>query len=201
MDKKPDLQKIILEQAKTTWGVARKNPFFQQGIIIALLAIFILFFFLPIWMHNRKASAQVKELEQRIQSSNAKIVRIPEMQKQKQKYTAELNKVREHFFEAKEIDKLIEIISTAAAEAGVRISATRPTYKTTEMPSPFDQLYLSVSYELIIEGPYHNFGSFINQLERYPKHFVVSGLEIKPSDKAQDSLQHMLHLTAFLKRV
>lgn len=200
MDKKSDVQKMVLEQSKIFFASARKSPYFQQGVIIALLAVFILFFFLPIWMQNRKTSAQVSELKRRIETANAKIARIPEMTKQKEEQTSKLQKVRNQFFEAKEIDKLIEIISTAAADTGVRISATRPTYKTVEMPPPFDQIYLSVSYELIVEGPYHNFGSFINALERYPKHFVVSNLEIQNSDKTPDIHKYTLNLTAFLKK-
>ena len=200
MDKKLELQKIVQEQIKTWLISAKKNPLVQQGIIVAILVGFILFFFLPIWMYNQKTSAQVKELERRIQTANAKIARIPEMNGKKEKYAASSKKIREQFFEAKEIDDLIEIISTAAAAAGVRITATRPTYKTVEMAHPFDQIYLPVSYELIIEGSYHNLGLFVNGLERYPKHFVVSGLEIGNNEKAQDVQRSTLSLTAFLKR-
>ena len=191
---------MVQEQIKTWLVSAQKNPLVQQGIIVAALVGFILFFLLPIWMYNQKTSAQVKELERRIQTANAKIARIPEMNEQKEKYGVIIKKTREKFFEAKEIDGLIEIISTTAAAAGVRITATRPTYKTVEMSHPFDQMYLPVSYELIIEGSYHNLGLFVNGLERYPKHFVVSGLEIGNNEKVQDTHNCTLSLTAFLKR-
>ena len=183
------------------WLAGDRKTLIQNGVIAAAFLGFIFFFFLPVWSHNRKTGAQVKELKQKIQSANVKIARIPEMNKQKEMYGVRTKAIREQFFDAKETEKLIEIISTVAAGAGVRISASRPTDKTVAVPPPFDQIYVSVGYELIVEGGYHHLGLFINNLEAYSKHFAVFKLEVVKNEKTEDLHRCTLFLTAFLKRI
>jgi Tfp pilus assembly protein PilO len=115
-------------------------------------------------------------------------------------YGTKTKKVREQFFDAKEADKLIEIISTTAGASGVRISASKPVSKSIQFPPPFNQRYMPISYELTAEGTYHNLGLFINGLEEYSKHFSVSNVEISGDEKSPKIHRCSLSLTAFLKR-
>ena len=161
---------------------------------------FIIFFFIPILIQNKRLSGEVGRMKEKVRVATVKIARIPEMTKQKELFGVRIKQIREQFFEAKESDQLIEIISTVAGEAGVTISASRPASRNLELPSPFAEKYIALSYDLVMEGPYHNMGAFINKLERYPKHFAVHELETTGGEKASNVLQSTLVLTAFIKR-
>ena len=201
MSQKPQIPKISeLQMQLKAWLAGDRKTLIQNGIIAAAFLGFIFFFFLPVWSHNQKTAAQVKDLKERIQSADVKIARIPEMNRQKEMYGARTKETREQFFDAKDTEKLIEIISTTAASAGVKISASRPTDKTVAIPLPFDQTYVPVGYELIVEGGYHHLGLFINHLEQYPKHFAVFKLEVVKNEKVENIHRATLFLTAFLKR-
>ena len=125
MSQKPQIPKISeLQMQLKAWLAGDRKTLIQNGIIAAAFLGFIFFFFLPVWSHNQKTAAQVKDLKERIQSADVKIARIPEMNRQKEMYGARTKETREQFFDAKDTEKLIEIISTTAASAGVKISVS-----------------------------------------------------------------------------
>ena len=178
-----------------------RKTLIQNAIIGSALAIFIFFFFLPLVMKNKKSIDETHMLEMMIRQAKTKIARIPEMKNQKKLYGARIDRVREQFFEAEEVDQLIQIISATAGETGVQITASRPASRELDLGAPFAQMYLAVSYELTIEGSYHHIGTFINRLERYPKNFAIHELRITSGEKMPVVPQCTLILTAFLKRV
>jgi len=178
-----------------------RKTLIQNATIAGAFLIFVLIFFFPILMENKRLSREVGGLRSKVSQAKTKIAKIPEMTKQKKLFGERTKKIREQFFTANEADKLIEVISTIATEAGVKIDATRPATKLIEIPAPFSKTYMPFSYEFTVEGSYHNLGSFINNLERYAKNFAVHDMEITVSgDKTLKSQQSTLQITAFMKR-
>ncbi|OGX06102.1 MAG: hypothetical protein A3G87_02640 [Omnitrophica bacterium RIFCSPLOWO2_12_FULL_50_11] len=174
----------------------------QWTIIGGALVAFIFFFFLPILGQNSQLLNEKKMLQFMIQQASAKIARISEMKKQKELYGARISGIRGQFFETEQKDELIKIISSVARTTGVRISASEPSKKNVELPPPFGGQYETVSYELIVEGSYHDLGMFINGLERYAKHFVIFELHIAKEKREEARLlESTFTLTAFVKRL
>lgn len=172
----------------------------RNSTVAGAMLFFVLFIFLPLFFQTKRLSTEVKNVKQKISQANVKIAKIPEMTKQKELFGTRIKKLRGEFFEPNETDKLIEIISTAANDSGVKINASRPSAKILELQSPFDKQYIPVSYELIIEGPYHAIGKFINTFESYPKSFAVHDLQIiEQSEGTGGQRQGVLTLTAFIK--
>lgn len=198
--KKFTFPKLSIEQLKTWIVLADQKTLIQNAIAAGSFLIFIFLFFLPILMHNKKLLSEVNALRNKINQASFKITRIPEMTRQKELFGARTKRIREQFFEVKETDKLIEIMSTLAAQTGLTISASRPASRTLELPPAFALMYLPVSYELVVEGSYHNLGTFINSLERYSKNFAVHDLQITTGEKNPNTQQCTMVLTAFMKR-
>src|SRR3989338_3748612 len=113
-----------------------RKTLIQNATIVSAFLVFILFFFLPIFFYNRKISEDVKLLREKVNQASTKIAKIPEMTKQKEMFGEQIKQVREQFFEIEEADRLIEIVSTIAANSGVRINASRPSVKSLEFPAP-----------------------------------------------------------------
>ena len=195
-----NIPKITLTDIKLWLESIDRKILIRNGIGLGVLLAFLLFFFLPLTLQAKKLSTEVKNLKQKIDQANAKIAKIPEMNRQKEQFGARIKKLRGEFFDPNETDKLIEIISKAANDAGVKISASRPSPKLVELPAPFDKKYIPVSYELVIEGTYHAIGAFINTFESYPKSFAIHDLHITEGAEAAKGLrQGLLTLTAFIK--
>ena len=176
-----------------------KRVLIQNGIIAAAVLIFIFLFFIPILAQNQKTIKEVNYLTLMLQGAKAKIALIPKMRKEKEELTARANEVREQFFKTEEIDQLISIISTVLVNANIKITASRPGAPSKTLPTPFDKFYTAATYELALEGSYHDLGKAINELERYPKNFTIDGLTILGSDKGGSENKENLILTAFIK--
>ncbi len=198
--KKIELPKFTIEDVKLYFQSMDRKVLIRNGIFAGAFLAFILFFFLPLTLQAKKLSTEVKNLKQKIGQANIKIAKIPEMTKQKELFGTKIKQLREEFFEPNETDKLIEIISTAANDSSVKISASRPSTKILELTPPFDKKYIPVSYELVIEGSYHAIGKFINTFEGYPKSFAVHDLRIiEGAEAVSGQRQATMTLTAFIQ--
>ena len=198
--KKINIPKVSINDFKIWISSVDRKTLIQNTTVGAVFLIFLLFLFLPLVIQNQRSAGKVRQLKNKIVQASVKIARIPEWTKQKELFGARIKLIREQFFEAKESDQLIQIISTAAAEAGVKISASRPSTKSLEVPAPFAQLYMIQSYELLVEGPYHNLGTFVNKLEQYSKNLALHDLYIVKGSKAPNIQECTVTLSAFLKR-
>ena len=194
-------RQLSVEHLKAKLSAVDRKSLIQNAAMGAALFIFIFFFFLPLLMQNKKMADKLNNLKWKIGQSKVKIERIPELTKQKELFGARTEQVRKQFFDAKEADQLIGIISSMAADSGVKINASRPTEKTLELPPPFAQMYVAQSYELIVEGGYHNLGMFINKLEHYSKNFAVHSIHIASGQKGSSAQQCTLTLTAYMRRI
>lgn len=194
------IPKITLNDVKFWLQSVDRKVLIRNGMIAGALLAFILFFFLPLSLQAKKLKMEVKNLRQKMTQANMKIAKIPEMMKQKELFGAKIKKLRGQFFEPHDIDKLIEIISTAASDSGVNIQASRPSPAVLVLPAPFDKTYIPVSYELVIEGSYHAIGKLINVFESYPKSFAVHHLQMTEQTELPNTQpQGILTLTAFIK--
>ena len=195
------IPKISVESIRIWIASMDRKVLIQNATAVGAFLVFLLFFFFPILIHNKKMVVEVNNLRTKLAVANVKIIRIPEMTKQKKLFGERIKKIRGEFFNAEEADKLIEVISTVAAESGVKINATRPSAKILEVPPPFVKTYVPISYEVVVEGAYHNLGSFVNRLEHYSKNLAVHDLQITPgSDLTSKTQQSTLVITAFIKR-
>ena len=193
------IPKITLNNVKIWLESIDRPTLIRNAVLGASLLAFAMFICLPMAIQAKKLSKEGESLRSKINLANVKISRIPEMLKQKEQYGARIKKIREEFFETQQTDKLIEIVSKAAVDSGVKISASKPSAEIIEIPPPFDKSYTPVSYDLSIQGGYHAIGKFVNFFEQYPKSFAVHNLTI--SHGPSDSLlrEATLTLTAFIK--
>ncbi len=180
-------------------GVDRK-VLIQNGVILGAFLVFIVFFFFPILGRNRAAAGEVAQLKGQIYNAGALIARLPEMKKQKEIFGARIEKIRKGFFKSSEASQLIEIISAAANQSKVRISATQPGAKEVTLPDPFQQIYRVASYELTVDGGYHGLGTFTNRLEQYSKNFAVPELKMTRNKETPGAHKAVLVVHAFFER-
>ena len=198
--KKITLPNLSPEKIKLWLQSIDQKVLIQNSIVAGSFLIFLIVFFFPLLIHNQKSKGQVDNFKNKLNQARSKILKIPEMKRQKDLFGARVQKTREQFFESEETDKLIEVASAIAGETSVRISASRPSDEVIELPKPFDARYSSVSYELVVEGTYHNLGMFVNGLEEYSKNFSIRNFQILAATKGATVHQCSLTITAYLKQ-
>ena len=200
MMKKIEIPKVSMTDIKIWLDSVDRKTLIQNATFVGAFLAFVILFLIPMVLYNGKITSQVSSLKSNVTQTNVKIMRIPEMSKQKELFGTRTKKIRSQFFKSEEADKLFGIISNLAGESGVKISASRPAQRLLALPEPFSRNYTTVSYELILEGGYHQVGSFVNRLEEYEKNFSVHELQITGADKNVNTQEATLVVVAFLEQ-
>ena len=199
--KKPQITPAqLVEQAKAWLATVDRRTLIQNGIAAGAFLIFVFLFLFPLLARNKGAADEVNQLKSKIANARSTIGRLPEMRKQKEAFGARMEQVRKGFFKAEEAKQLIEIISKTASESRVRITASQPGGQELTIPPPFDQVYRPVTYELNVEGGYHDLGLFLYRLEHYSKNFAIRDFKMISDKNTPGTHKGVITLSAFFER-
>lgn len=190
----------LLEQAKAWLAGIDRKTLIQNGIAGGAFLIFVVLFLLPLLARNKAAADEVNQLKSKITNANAVIGRLPDMRKQKEIFGVRMERVRSGFFKAEEVKQLIQIISKIAGDSRVRITASQPGREETPLPTPFDQVYRPVTYELNVEGGYHDLGLFLYRLEHFAKNFEVREFKMTSDKNAPGIHKGVITLSGYFER-
>ena len=194
-------EQISIKKVREWLAKLDRRMLIQNSIFGAILLIIVFVGVVPVFITNQKMIGEVRELQSHVRDATVRISKIPAMKKEKEFLSKRAEIVRQKFFKMGEIDQLIEIISSTAQKAGIRITASRPSNLELKLEAPFDKLYTAVSYDLSIEGSYHQIGWFFNGLERYGKSFIIPNFYLKGKDARSGILQSNFVLAALIERV
>ena len=190
----------LVEQFRGWVATVDRKTLTQYGIWGGAFLVFVLLFLVPLLAKNKSAADEVNQLKSKITTARSIIGRLSEMRKQKEAFGARMERVRVGFFKAEEAKQLIEIISKTAAESKVRITASQPAGQEVVLPPPFDQVYRPLSYELTVEGGYHDFGMFLYRLEHYSKNFAIREFKMTTDKNTPGIQKGLITVTAFFER-
>src|SRR3989338_6352934 len=101
---KMTLSKLTFAEAKLWLKSIDRKTLIQNSLLGGALFVFVFFLFLPLSFQAKKLNYEVNQLKQKIDQANVKIIKIPEMIKQKELFGARIKKIRQEFFEPQEMD-------------------------------------------------------------------------------------------------
>lgn len=188
----------ILDGIKKAWQRDRKLVMRRVGITLAFL-VFTFGILLPLTLKVNELQRKQKELKAAVMSAEGKISRMPELKNQRTAYQKEIADIREGLFQVRELDQLLGDLSKVAIKVNVRIVASKPIESRLELPSPFNQQFLPATFELVIEGGYHEVGMFLNEIERMPKWLLIREVNMQSGRGGSGSeLQCTFQVSAFV---
>lgn len=189
-----------VEILKKLWEKDKKT-IIQQAVILAVTLILIFVVFFPLFFKIGFLKTDVKDKEQKISVSQAKIQKILELKKQLELQSKEIETVQNRFLQIQDLDRLVGDLSKLAADSGVRLVGSRPLSDAKKIfPEPYNKKYLTATYELTLEGGYHDFGKFFGEIEQSEKLLLVRDVTIQSNTSKQtDRLQCLLQVDAFVQ--
>ncbi len=178
-----------------------KKILIQYGIIVGSLVVVTAFIFFPLLFKIHIMKTQVRNLQLEIEVSKLKIQKIPELKKKVKQYSSEMENAQKKFLKIRDLDELIGNLSKLAAKSGVVLTGSRPiTDKQQVFPDPYAKKYLAASYELIFEGSYHQFGTFLSDLEQTEQLLLVRDLNIRSNNSERtDKFQCSIQMDSFVQ--
>ncbi|MBI4971417.1 MAG: type 4a pilus biogenesis protein PilO [Candidatus Omnitrophica bacterium] len=144
-------------------------------------------------------TSKITQMKSKSRIAEEKIKNLPQLRNKLKAYVSQIDELEEQFFDVDQVAELIGMISELAKESGVIILSSKQfEYKGNDVvaKNPF---YKPILLKLELEGRYHNFGKFVNLLERHSKLILLSEMSIEQSEKKKDALAIELSILTFLK--
>lgn len=153
----------------------------KAGILCgAVVVIIVLYWFLLYRGHSEKLGVQQGILTKKQQELNEQMVilaDLPKFRKETEEMKNKRQKGLEQLPNEKDIDKLLEDISSLAVESGLEILLFKPQKEVRK------NFYAEIPVELKLSGGYHDLALFYDKIASLPRIVNVSELLI---EKAQE---------------
>jgi type IV pilus assembly protein PilO len=107
--------------------------------------------------------------------------RLPEFRRQVVDLEAQLDRLRPVLPDEKDVADLLRRIQGMATQSNLTIRGFAPQAVATK------QMYAEWPIGLQVEGTYHNLGSFLERVSKFPRIINVSSIHIKAKDTASSS--------------
>ena len=165
----------------------------------SIMTIILLIGIIPNVYELFHVSSKMAQMKSKSRIAEEKIKNLPQLRNNRKAYVAQIVNLEKQFFDVDQVAELIGMISEIAKESGIAIiSSKQYEYKGSNAitENPF---YRPILLKLELEGRYHNFGKFVNLLERNSKLILISEMNIEPSEKKKDKLAIEVSILTFLK--
>lgn len=155
-----------------------KLPWYGQVGAFAFLSIagagvFWNFYAKPAQESISQREAQLATLQAEIQRGQATARRLPEFRRQVRDLEAQLERLRPVLPSEKDVADLLRRIQGMATQSNLTIRGFAPQAVATR------QMYAEWPIGLQVEGTYHNLGSFLERVSKFPRIINVNGIHIK----------------------
>ena len=165
----------------------------------SIIVIILLVGIIPNVYELFQVSSKMSQMKSKSRIAEEKIKNLPQLRNNRKAYVSQIVDLEKQFFDVDQVAELIGMISELAKESGIAIiSSKQYEYKGSDAitKNPF---YRPILLKLELEGRYHNFGKFVNLLERNPKLILISEMSIEPAEKKKDKLAIGVSILTFLK--
>ena len=158
-----------------------KLPWYGQLGAFAVLSIagagvFWNFYAKPAQESINTRQAQLRTIRADITRGRATARRLPEFRRQVEDLQAQLDRLRPVLPEEKDVADLLRRIQGMATQSNLQIRGFAP------QPVATRQMYAEWPIGLELDGTYHNLGSFLERVSKFPRIINVSGIHIKVKD-------------------
>jgi type IV pilus assembly protein PilO len=145
----------------------------------------VAFFFLA---YSPKAT-EINALETKKAGLEAEIRAVEKIVSELDKHQAEMAEVQRQFAEAsqllpdqKEIPTLLATISGQATASGLDVLSFKPL---AEKPQQF---YAEIPVDIMVQGPYHNVGVFLDKISKLPRVVSVNNIKMDSPKKMGEEM-------------
>jgi type IV pilus assembly protein PilO len=159
-----------------------KLPWYGQLAAFVVLSIAGVAAFWHFYATKEQASIAARLLElqtiqKEIDKGEATARRLPEFRSQVTELEATLDRLRTVLPEEKDVAELLRRIQGMATQSNLTIRGFTPKPVATR------EMHAEWPIELQLEGTYHNIGTFLERVSKFPRIINVSGIDIETHAK------------------
>ncbi len=175
--------------------INEKNPYlFLIGLLVTIL---VLDYFCIMQFQIKVLSSlnsKTHSLAQDLKTNKDNIARLDQYRKELNKLNEQLEKIGHKMKSKDEIPLILENITRMADENGLKIDQIMPgTMALESLLKNNEGQYFLIPVVMEAQGGYHDFGRFLNQLEKEEVLFTIPYFTISANNN--DPFQHLIKLT------
>jgi len=175
-------------------GLSKQPWYVQLGLFVLLAGLGAgLFYYLYDMPKQAELAAREKEL-QTVRDKNAKGAetarQLPAFRSQIADLEARLEGLKPILPEEKDVGDLLRRIQTLATQSNLTIRGFRP------QPIAERELHAEWPIGLELEGSYHNLGTFLDRVSRFPRIINVGNMVITPKEEGTAGTSILVSCTA-----
>ena len=152
------------------------EPKFKIAILIFLLLLLIVVFYLLFYQPNTKKITSLDQqkvtLEQQLADLRKKQSNLPKLKQELAETERIFNEAAVLLPKEKEIPQLLKDISAAGQDVGLDFLIFKP------LPDVPQDFYAELPISINVRGPYHNMGSFLDQVSKFARIVTVSNIKM-----------------------
>ncbi|VAW36349.1 hypothetical protein MNBD_DELTA02-100 [hydrothermal vent metagenome] len=149
------------------------------GINVIIVALFVQFMVKPKLKEMAKLGVESIAISVQLEENRSIAKNIPKFRKEKEELELKLKKALSQLPNEKEIPNLIESISNAGKDAGLKILLFRPL---PEVPRGF---YAEVPVSMNVEGTYASIYNFCRKVSELSRIVNVEGINVQVGDSGK----------------
>lgn len=161
--------------------VDKKNQVKLAALAGMVMIVFVLIIW-PAWVIRLQVRSQIKNVKAKIQTIETLRLKKSEWIHHKTDFGLYVQGVKQKLYISGESSLLLGEISKLAKESAISIIASRPQDAPVKFPEPYNQRYEARYYDFVVEGAYHELGTFTSRIESYPKLLRIQKFQITPRD-------------------
>jgi len=161
-----------------------KLPWKTQLGVFAVLSVaaagaFYYFYEMPAQVEITAQETELATIQERIDKGLEIARKLPEFKREVDELRARLDSLRSILPEEKDAADLLRRIQTLAVQSSLTIRAFKP------QPVATKEMHVEWPISLTLEGTYHNLGSFLDSVSKFPRLINVSKIDIKTKTKQE----------------
>ena len=159
----------------------QKLPWYGQlgafiGIALAGAFVFWQYYAKPAQLAIDQRRAELAQLRTEADRALATARRLPEFRREVAALESQLDRLRAVLPEEKDVADLLRRIQAMATQSNLTIRGFTPQAVATK------QMYAEWPIGLQVEGTYHNLGTFLERISKFPRIINVTAFNIKAKD-------------------
>jgi len=172
----------------------------NSGILLISIIVFIMICIIPAVKSNGELRDKCAEMENNIIRSVRKIDDYPQLKKEKEDTENYVSTYLDRLLKEGDKTRLIGDVSDIAKKCNVKIVSMKPRPYLQELPEDFLKYLKPLSYELTLESGYHQFGTFLNEIERFEVVLKAEEFHIEPNEENEKIHLIRLILMTYAKK-
>ena len=178
-----------------------RQVFIKFGFLGLAYVVVIFHFLLPSIETNKRLDIERVGKSSSVQNTLKQAVQVSGLAEESLETELALKQLKGHIATEREVENILSDLSQIARVVDVKLNEVSPVDLSFDRGALYGQYIAESSFQIDLEGGFHNISEFVEKLELYHKLIRVAGLTVLPNPENNRLHQASLSVTIPLQKM